>query len=779
MFANSVIPLPFVVISLLCGVCSTIYLPQLSNQFYTYLVLALSLVLICIRKHLNPLITLVCIAMFGFGYMSLHVNKHIQNSFPEILEGKKVLLKGSICSVVEETENQSVKFSFKVSNLYAVDHQWKLPAYIKLSWNNAKNNLQPGDTLLLRVKLKKPRSYANPGSFDSERYFFQQRLVATGYVVPSADNKLLQQSPIMQPINYLRQYLSIKVNNYLIGYEFAPIIKSLTLGIRSSMPAKHTEILQNTGTAHLLAISGLHIGLLASMCFFLIRIGWRYAPRSWLNIPSSLVGASGALVLSFVYACLAGLSIATQRSLIMLSIFLAAILLKRKISSWYSFYLALLLVVLWDPFVVLSVGFWLSFFAVGLLMYASHSKAKPKGYMARILMWIRPQVVITIGLLPITLLCFSKSSIIGLVANCIAIPWVSFAVLPISILAILLIPFIPNLSSVLLQFTANNFAKLWVILTKLSNIPIYTWQVPSEYKWLLIICSSLGVLWLFIPRGLPGRLWGACGFVPLLLMQTTLIPFGQADFILLDVGQGLSTVIRTQNHTLIYDTGPKLPGGFDLGNNVVIPYLHAKGIKKIDTLVISHIDNDHIGGALAILEKIPTQDILISNNNTLTKYNPHVCIAGQSWNWDGVQFTVLHPIAENQVKKRNDHSCVLMVQAGDHKALLTGDIEKHSEKQLIELYGKQLQSDLLLVPHHGSKSSSSIEFLQTVKPKYALIPVGYKNQYGHPKEYVLQRYRDIGATILRTEQDGAISFRLGGDLLPHCYRREQRWFWSA
>lgn len=778
MFVNSAMPLSIVAIFLLCGVCSTIVLPYLSNQFYTYLALALSIALISVRKHLSPIFTIACIALFGFGYMSFHVNKHLQNSFPDILEGKKVLLKGSICSVVEETKNQSVKFLFKVSNFYDSDQQWKLPAYIQLTWSNVKHNLQPGDSLVLRVKLKKPRNYANPGSFDSERYFFQQRIVATGYVVPSAENRLLTQSPLSQPINFLRQYLNIKVDKYLAGHEFAPIIKSLTLGVRSGMQEKHNEILQNTGTAHLLAISGLHIGLLASMCFGLIRFAWRYAPKSWLNLPSPLISATGAIILSFVYACLAGLSIATQRALIMLSIFLAAIILKRRICTWHSFYLALLLVLLWDPFVVLSIGFWLSFLAVGLLIYALRGQNRSQGYLAKLFAWFRPQVVIAIGLLPITLLSFSKSSIIGPVANCIAIPWVTFAVLPVGILAVLLLPFMPNVSAILLQLAANNFAKLWVILTKLSAVPIYVWQIPTEYIWLLIISSTLGVLWLFIPRGLPGRLWGVCGLVPLLFMQTPAIPFGQAEFNLLDVGQGLSIVIRTQNHTFIYDTGPKLPGGFDLGSNVVVPYLQSIGVNKIDTLMISHVDNDHIGGALAILNKIFTSDILISTNNALVEFNRKICVAGQTWNWDGVEFTVLHPPKDNALKKRNDLSCVLMVQAGVHKVLLTGDIEAHSEKQLIQSYGTQLQSDLLLVPHHGSKSSSSTEFLQIVKPKYALIPVGYKNQYGHPKESVLQRYRDIGATILRTEQEGAISFRLGGDLLPYCYRREQRRFWS-
>lgn len=236
-------------------------------------------------------------------------------------------------------------------------------------------------------------------------------------------------------------------------------------------------------------------------------------------------------------------------------------------------------------------------------------------------------------------------------------------------------------------------------------------------------------------------------------------------------------MVRTQNHVLVYDTGAKLQDNFDLGSRVVAPYLQSVGIKKIDALMISHGDNDHAGGAEGLLRKIAAQAVITSEAQTLDAYNPALCQAGQQWEWDGVWFAVLHPDDAQYYKKRNDRSCVLMIQAGEHKALLTGDIEKRSEKELITRYGEELKADLLLVPHHGSKTSSSEEFIQTVNPKYALIPVGYKNQYGHPKEPVLQRYKDLNVSILRTEYDGAISFRLGGDLMPHCYRREQKGFW--
>lgn len=404
-------------------------------------------------------------------------------------------------------------------------------------------------------------------------------------------------------------------------------------------------------------------------------------------------------------------------------------------------------------------------------------RARPVEQLHKIIFWLKPQIVIALALLPISLLFFSKSSLIGPLANMLAIPWVSFAVLPFCLGAVFILPLLPNLGILLLKIAESNFAFLWPILAKISILPTYNWHLPEKNLWLIILFALLGAAWLFIPRGLPGRWWGIFGLVPILCVQTSAIPLGQAEFTLLDVGQGLATVVRTQNHVLVYDTGAKLNANFDLGTRVVAPYLQSVGTKQIDALIISHSDNDHIGGAKGLLKKIAANSVITNDQKNLVDHNPKLCQAGQEWEWDGVVFTVLHPSLDVANKKRNDQSCVLMVQAGKHKALLTGDIEKRSEKQLIQRYGQKLQSDLMLVPHHGSKTSSSLEFLQTVQPKYALIPVGYKNQYGHPKEPVLQRYREMNIAILRTEYDGAISFRLGGDLHPHCYRREKKAFW--
>lgn len=711
--------------------------------------------------------------LLGVAFMAVHVNIQLAAVLPNALDNQKVLITGTVVSVPELTSEHKLKFIFKATDLGRIQLHWAAP----------KQNLNAGDQWSLLVKLKAPRNYANPGSFDSEKLLFQQRIIATGYVVSSSDNQLLQTSIFSEPLNKFRQYLTNIITANLGERSFIGIILALVLGSKALLDSTQWQILQNTGTAHLMAISGMHIGLIAGLAFLGVRIVWRFAPARWLHVPAPWLAAWGSLGLSFAYALLAGFSVSTQRSLIMIIVFLSGILLRRKISAWQRYCLALGIVLVWDPFVVLSAGFWLSFLAVGSLLYAFSGRQPNYRAWYNPWRWLQPQVVITIALLPVSLLFFGQNSIIAPLANLVAIPWVSFMVVPFGLCGTMLLPIFTGLGLQIISLAEYNFSLLWPFLEWCNQVPAYIWYPPQTYLGLRLVCAAAGVIWLLIPKGLPGRWWGWIGFIPLFIAPTVMLAPGQAEFTLLDVGQGLAAVVRTKSHVLVYDTGAKLSGNFDLGSRVVAPYLRAVGIKHIDTLMISHADNDHIGGAVSLLASLPVGSVLISDVNYLAQYSPIQCIAGQSWEWDEVKFTVLHPSLELRSKKRNDHSCVLMVQAGNQKILLTGDIETKSEKLLIASYGAQLHADLLLVPHHGSKTSSSVKFLEVVQPKYALIPAGYKNQYGHPKPEILERYQDLGIQILRTAQDGAISFLLGNNgadnLQPKCYRHQHRYFWSA
>lgn len=760
--------LPMTAIATLAGMCCAIFVPKLPMQHAALILIAVGLVFIYLNS--KRLISMLGCALLGFGLISFHVNLHILHLLPEYLEGKKITVEGTISSVVENHKKTTSKFNFTVKKIHSND-SWQLPAIIQLSWRNSKY-LQPGEVWRFDVKVKRPRNFANPGSFDLERHCLQQRVVALGYVLDSGQNKHLDTNLFFSPINTLRQNLYSFIHNNLSTQVSAPLLSSLLLGLRANIAKHDYEVLQATGTSHLLAISGLHIGILAAIIVVVLRFILRLIPNNKIAHAPILAILSTAICLG--YGLVAGFAVATQRAIVMMLALLLATLLKRKTNAWYSFSGALLLVIIWDPLSILSVGFWFSFVAVAFLLYAVNI-SRAKNIKQKIYVWMHPQIVLSIGLLPLSLLFFAKTSLIGPIANLIAIPWVAFTILPMGFIAILIIPLLPNVSVALLHFAANSFSYLLPVLNKLAQVPTIIFTIPDNNLFLIIACALIGSLWLLAPRGVPLRAIGILGFLPLFFTPKPVVPYGEVDFTLLDVGQGLAAVVRTKSRVLIYDTGAKL-GEFDLGKNVVVPYLHSLGIDNIDTLLISHADNDHVGGAESILAKIPVQNIIASEENIIVNQQNILCKSGMSWHWDGVEFNILHPSHEFY-RKRNDRSCVLMIKAKGQKVLLTGDIEKSSETELINAYGDYLKSSVMLVPHHGSKTSSSEGFIDTVQPEYALIPVGYKNRYGHPKEEVLARYRARNIKLLSTEKDGAINIRLGQDIRTQLYKLQHRRFW--
>lgn len=771
MVRSKTISLSVCTIALLSGIMATACWPWILNRSFTLPLILLLLTLILFRPP--TIILLICISSLGFCWMTFNIQQHFKHALPENLEGHKINVTGIITSLVEISSHDVASFEFCINKVDSNETSWDLPATVRISWQAPPQQLRPGDNWHLVVKLKRPRNYANPGSFDVEKFYLQQRIIALGYVVAIGENIFIRHDFFKYPINNIRQYFLGLIEHGLAEREFTAVIIAQVLGVKHNMPAEQMQIFQRSGVAHLMAISGLHIGLIGSMFFWFISILWRYAPSAGSNIAAPWIAAWGALFVSIGYAFLAGFSVATQRSLIMLAVFLAGYIFKRNLASRHGFFLALACILLSDPFAVLSLGFWLSFIAVAFLIFSTVGRGRAKDNFAKTVQWLKPQIVMGLALLPITVLFFSQCSIIAPLANTIAIPWVGFIVVPISLIAVLILPLNQAVAISLLKLAETSFSYLWLILQWFAKFPVYSWQPPQQYLWLTITLAMLGAVWLFIPIGVATRWWGLLNFVPLLATNLLTIPYGQAELTLLDVGQGLSVIIRTQHHTLVYDTGAKLSDHFDLGTRVVAPYLQTVGVKYIAALMISHGDNDHIGGARGLLNKISANSIITSDPKDLAEYNPVICQAGQQWQWDGVIFSVLHPQVGVTNSKRNDHCCVLMVQAGKHKALLTGDIESISEQQLILRYGEQLQADVMLVPHHGSKTSSSLEFLQYTKPKFALIPAGYKNQYSHPRQEVVDKYHAIGAAVLNTVDTGSISFRLGGDLLlPHSFKQQ-------
>ncbi|MCK5640480.1 MAG: DNA internalization-related competence protein ComEC/Rec2, partial [Gammaproteobacteria bacterium] len=535
------------------------------------------------------------------------------------------------------------------------------------------------------------------------------------------------------------------------------------------------EVLIATGTNHLMAISGLHIGLVAGLVYLLVRWLWVFAGSLALTVPAPKAGAFAALLAAMVYAALAGFSIPTQRALVMIAVAMGAVLLQRHVLPRQGLALALLLVLLLDPLAVLAPGFWLSFAAVAVILYGMAGRLSPRGIWWR---WGRVQWLVAIGLLPFMLLLFGRVAPLSPLANIIAVPWMGFLVVPLTLLGALLLPLTEPVANLLLTSAVWLVELLWPLLEGLADASSGL-QFPAPPLWAMLP-GLIGMAWLLAPRGWPVRGLGIIGLLPMLLNSPAKPNAGEVWLTLLDVGQGLATVVQTTNHVLVYDTGPRFSDSFDTGKAVVAPYLQHRGIGRIDTLVISHGDNDHIGGAQSLSRALPVEEILTSVPGKIPWQRSTPCQRGQQWRWDGVDFEVLHPPSHYR-SRGNDGSCVIRVSSRAGDVLLTGDIEALSELELVLQEADALQTRILIAPHHGSKTSSNESFVTAVAPEYVLLPVGYRNRYGLPNAEVVSRYQKAGSRLLDTASHGAISVVMGSqhDILPTTYRSFARRYWHS
>jgi competence protein ComEC len=683
-----------------------------------------------------------------------HVNEIYSHTLPKEIEGQTISLTGTIIGIPKKVETEQKFCSWRFTFAPNPSEDWQNPGYISLSWSDEPpTTLQPGQKWQFAVRLKRVHAMRNPGVSDYSMYLLQKRIITTGSVQKEA--KLLSQ-PSVYNIDYWRYRIINAIRQAVGDQPSMGILIGLAVGERQWISQQQRQILAKTGTAHLIAISGLHVGLIAAlsfMLFWILRRVFRLYPNFLTRfIPAPLFTVILSLFAATCYALLAGFTLPTQRALIMLSIAASAILLSRNIAISRILVLTLFAVLIWDPLSVLSAGFWLSFGAVAVILYALSHRNEPR--LSKLSRWglntWRTQWAVTLGLIPIVLAIFGYVSITSLVANAIAIPWVSFVIVPLTLLGTILILFVPTVGKMLLELAANTFDALSVSISWLADLPIWQQHIPPLWS---VIVAMIGVAILLLPRGFPARWIGIFWLLPLFLIPPHQPKHGEVWLDLLDVGQGLAAVIRTKNSVLVYDTGPKFCSGFNTGEAVIVPFLRAKGINKIDKLVISHGDNDHIGGMESVLENLKVTEILIGNN----------CQQGQNWQIDGVHFQILHPPPNYTAKKTNEHSCVLKVSATGGTILLPGDIEKRSERYLVKHANKQLKSDILIVPHHGSSTSSTAAFIDAINPKIALFAVGYRNRFGHPKPKVLEAYHQRNITTWQTVDKGAISIRVLND----------------
>jgi competence protein ComEC len=531
-----------------------------------------------------------------------------------------------------------------------------------------------------------------------------------------------------------------------------------------------------TGTAHLIAISGSHISLIAGFCFVCMR--WLCAAMGLMRYSPARVAVVVSLFAAVFYSALADFAIPTRRALVMIVLAMGAVFLQRNTRPLHVLMLALLLVTLHDPAAILSAGFWLSFAAIGIILYVAADQLGKAGWWTAL--W-KINWATSLGLAPLTLLFFQQVSLVSPLANLLAIPVLGVLAIPLCLISALLLPIVPAAGDFLLHAIEILLHGFWPLLQWMASWDWVQWTHSAPPGWTLLFALP-GVLLLLAPRATPARWLGLILWLPALTQAPAHPPLDAFRLTLLDVGQGLSAIVQTQAHTLVFDTGARVDSGFDMGSAVVEPFLRDSGVDTVDTLVISHGDNDHIGGAYSLRERMNIRRTLTSVPERLSEFSPEYCQAGQSWEWDGVHFDILSPDGDlTAVRKENDNSCVLRVARGNACALLTADIEKEAENRLVGRYGADLHCNVLVVPHHGSNTSSTSAFLAAVQPEYALIPAGFLNRFNFPRPEVIQRYRAQGTLVLNTAEEGAIRVEFSPDerLAIDRYRLSHARYWNA
>lgn len=715
---------------------------------------------------------IVLLAAAGFLWVLWHAGAILATALPEELEGRDVIAEGVVIAIPRLRE-RGMTLYLDIQHLSQAGEIRPVTCVVRLNWYGSVPTVQAGERWRLKVRLKQPHGYMNPGGFDYEGWLFSRGIRATGYVRQGSENRRLSPAPAYS-WRHWRQRLYDTINMRLADHPFQGMILALAMGERQGISPDQWKVLRGTGTSHLVAISGLHIGLVAGLCFLSLRRLWSRSAILTLHLAAPRAAALGALAAAFLYAALAGFSIPTQRALIMVALAMAAVFVQCRWRPIDVLALALWGVLLLDPLAVMAMGFWLSFTAVAVILFAMGGRIGLRGRWEQ---WGRLHWVAALGLAPLSLLFFQQQPLLAPLANVLAVPWVSLLVVPLVLAGSCLLAVVPALGGGLLTLAATLLSGLWTVLEWLADMPLGQWfQTPPLWA---VLAAVPGVVLLLSPRGLPGRWTGAWWLLPLFLAVPARPPDHTLWFTLLDVGQGLAAVVRTRDHVLVYDTGPRFSAHFDTGAAVIVPFLRQQGIHHVDTLVLGHGDNDHIGGAASLLQSVSVGRVISSVPEKVPWRQARHCRAGQTWRWNGIVFRILHPLPDRAFQG-NDASCVLQISNGGQGILLTGDIESPAERALVRRYGKQLETPVLVVPHHGSRTSSSTAFLDAVAPAYGLFPVGYRNRYGFPALPVVARYRSRNVRLLDSAQHGAIRFVLDGRgelSAPTVYRNTARRYW--
>ncbi len=727
----------------------------------------------------------------GFFWAAAFAHWRLADFLSPEWERQDIQIVGIIASLPQEND-RSMRFQFHVEHV--VTEGATVPKRIALSWYKSRQPntnkmalpvIKVGQRWQMTVRLKQPHGNANPHGFDYEAWALEHNIRATGYIRPSVDNRILDQM-VNRPIywiEHLREEIQQQFTDSLADQTYAGILKALATGDQYAIPRDQWQLFMRTGTIHLMSISGLHITLVSSLVFAVVFGLWRRNSYLLLRLPARRAAVIAGLIIASGYAVLSGFAIPAQRALYMLTVVAIAVWRGQFTSPMTILAWALLWVVLLDPWATISSGFWLSFGAIAIIMLVTVGRIGKIHWFGD---WLRIQWAITLGLIPLLLALFQQISLVSPLANAIAIPLVSLVVVPLTLLATI------PLFDFTLPLAHEALSIGMALLHWLSQLPHAVWEQHAPPVWTIPV-AIVGIIWILLPgslglgffAGFSARWIGTIALLPMFLVQPPNPRTGELWLTVLDVGQGLAVVARTEHHALLFDTGPNF-GATDSGNRIIVPFLRGEGIRQLDVMIVSHADTDHSGGALSVLAAIPVKMLSSSLNSPHPIQRAETyqdqCRAGQSWQWDGVYFELLHPLAqdyENSQNKTNANSCVLKITSIHGSVLLPADIGSKEESALLARIGDKLPATILIAPHHGSNTSSTSAFLQKVNPTLTLFTVGYHNPYGHPHEAVLARYRNLGTRLLRSDVDGAILLRFAeNEWLVGSWRKLRQRYWQ-
>lgn len=701
---------------------------------------------------------------------------------PAEISGRDVVLRGVICDFPVAGE--------RVLRFVLQPERDGLAAWtqrpLQLSWYEHAPGLRPGERWELKLRLRAPRGLRNPGAFDFERWLYVRGMAGSGYVRPSRLNRQLAPAGHACGVAALRGRLATSIEQALGTHPAIGYILGVTVGATQRLTAADWELLRRTGTTHLLAISGSHITMVALPFLLLGPLLVRLAPPLARWPRATLVPA---LVVAAAYAMLAGFAVSTVRALIMLAVGMLMMWRRQRVEGVDLLAAAALLVLLLDPPAVVSAGFWLSFLAVAWLFVVAVQAGRDPGEVpppgGRGVSHLRPalkalvqtQFVLALGLAPLTLAWFQQVSLVAPLANLIAVPVFGFLIVPAALLGMVLAAVHASSGSTLLWVAAEITRALLALLQVAADLPFVTWQPPAA-GWMPLLFLSGGAFLLCWPRPLPLRGLAPVLFLPLMFGLDRKVPALRVTAF--DVGQGLAVLVETPRHALLYDAGPAY-GVRDAGESIVVPALRHMGVSGLDVVMISHHDQDHAGGAAAVLGAFPAARLMAPEPGDLpaTRFTP--CRVGQSWSWDEVRFTLLGPDSDAAAHSGNDGSCVLLIDGPGGSVLLPGDIGRRREERLAR-DGMLTAVDLVLASHHGSRSSSAAALVEAVHPRFVVFSAGHRNRWGFPAVEVRERWAATGACLLDTAGSGALGFAAGAGDQLRLVRRERidaAHLWSA